>query len=108
MSLTAYISTDNVMSVTISDSINGTDLSGATVEVTLEQTDGTDVVGETWPLSLSHVSGTTSALFRATLADTLEMEESVNYRAVVVADNGPGQRRTWRVPVVAEWGDGSA
>lgn len=102
MSLIAYIDNDNVLSVTISDSIGSTDLSGATVTVTLEDTNGTDVTGETWPLALSYVSGTTSALFRATLADTLTLAAATNYQAVIIADNGAGQRGKWTIPVDAQ------
>lgn len=101
----AYIDNDNMLKVTLSgETASGVaiDFSGATVTVTLEETTGTDVTGETWPLSMTYISGTTSALFAATLTDTLTLAAATDYQAVISGNNGDGQAFKTTVPVDAQ------
>lgn len=100
-----YIDNDNMAKVTLSGETAagvGIDFSGATVTITLEETGGTDVTGETWPLAMTHISGTTSALFAAMLADTLTLAAATNYQAVIAGNNGDGQAFKITVPVDAQ------
>lgn len=101
----AYIDNDNMLKVVLAgETAAGTeiDFSGASVSVTLEETGGADVTGETWPLSMTYISGTTSALFAATLADTLTMAETTDYQAVISGNNGAGQNFKATIPVDAQ------
>lgn len=99
------VGTDNVLAAEIYDQINpANDLSGAAVSVTLRDELGNEVAGKTWPLAMTWVSGTTTALFRATLPAGLSLTVGDVYKATVIANNGLGQVRTWELYLPAEEG----
>ena len=96
--LTAYINSDNVISVTgLINVIDSTYQNTATVEVTLQDANGNEVAGDTWPLTMNYVSAS-NGIYRATLIDTLTLVEG-NYIAVITANAGAGQYRTFYVDI---------
>ncbi len=96
--LTAYLDSDNVITVSgLQNTIDDTYENTATVQVTLQDANGNEVAGDTWPLTMNYVSAS-NGIYRATLLDTLSVVEG-NYVAVITANAGVGQYRTFYVDV---------
>lgn len=101
--LTLYISSDNVLTlVGLNDTVANTYLNSASVSVTLKDSSGNNVSGETWPLAMAYVASS-NGNYRATLTDSLILTDAANYTAEVVADAGAGLKRTFKVPIKADW-----
>lgn len=98
MALTAYLNSDNVISISgLKDVIADTYINSATVQVTLKDANGNNVSGETWPLAMNYISAS-NGIYRATLTDTLSVSAG-SYTAVVTADDGAGQYRTFNIDI---------
>lgn len=102
MSLTLYISNDNVLTlVGLQNSVSAAYLNAATVTVTLVDSEGTDIAGETWPVSMAYVASS-DGNYRATLVDTLTgLTDADVVTAKVTADGGAGLNGYWEVPLTA-------
>ena len=101
MALTAYLNSDNVISISgLKDVIADTYINTATCAVTLKDANGNNVSGETWPLTMNYVSAS-NGIYRATLADTLSVSAG-DYTAIVTANAGAGQYATFNVAVTFE------
>jgi hypothetical protein len=93
------INSDNVIELPeLTNGIDGTHVTGATVELTLlDQKTGVEIGNETWPLTMAYASGTKST-YRATAKYDLPLTHKEVVLAKVVADAGFGLRREWQTP----------
>lgn len=97
-----YVANDNLIELrALKNAATGAFVNNATAAVTLRDVHGRDVVGETWPLTLGYVAAS-DGIYRATLADTLDLVRGLEYVAHVTADGGAGLKGAWTVPLRAE------
>jgi predicted oxidoreductase len=104
---TLLLETDHIVELSgLSNGLTGAAVADATVTVTLRDAQGQAVAGATWPaaaLAVADVPGT----YRSTLPATLHLAPRQWLEALVVADAGPGLKRTWRLPLqvapLARW-----
>jgi len=95
------VNSDNVIQLTeLKNLVDGAYLNGATVTVTIVDSDGVDVTGETWPLSMPYVASS-DGVYRANLADTISFVAECKYTATVIADAGADGKREWVTDVIA-------
>lgn len=96
------LETDHVVELSgLTNGMTSTAVADAAVTVTLRDAQGQPIEGATWPtsaLAVNHLPGT----YRATLPDTLQLSARQWVEVVVVADAGPGLKRTWRMPLRTE------
>jgi hypothetical protein len=103
MSLIAYLNSDNIITISgLKDVTADTFINTATCAVTLYDSNDVEVSGETWPLTLNYVSAS-DGIYRATLADTLSVSAG-EYTAIVTADDGAGQKRTFNISITYQNG----
>jgi hypothetical protein len=95
-----YIGNSNVVELqTLTNSVTNVIDTGATVTVTLTDTDGTEVTGQAWPTSMPHASP--DGTYRATLEDDLVLVDTKKYIAVVDAIGTAGEVGHWEQKVIA-------
>lgn len=88
MAKAIYLENENVIELDgLINSIGGSYINNAVVEVTVEDTAGTDVAGVTWPISMAYVASS-NGKYRATLPDTLALTPGAVYHAVITAVSG--------------------
>ena len=96
------LETDHVVELSgLTNGMTSTTIANAAVTVTLRDAQGQPVAGTTWPTNaaaVNHLPGT----YRASLPDTLQLSARQWVEVVVVADAGPGLKRTWRTPLRTE------
>lgn len=78
----------------LKNEVTGEFLNSATVTVSLADNDGQPVDGNAWPLPLQYVTDS-DGVYRATLADTLDLTTNTRYVAELIVDAGPGLRAKW-------------
>ena len=92
---------DNILELEgLKNDATGAFINGATVTVTLVDSDDTNVVGQTWPTTLLYVAAS-DGIYRATLQDVLTLVPDAKYTAKVTADGGAGLLGFFELPVVA-------
>ena len=101
MATVVYTATDHRVRIPDLTDQDGTSVTGATVEMTLYESDGTtEVSGVTWPVTLSDDGG---GEYSGVLPDTVNTQENTRYELRLVATSGSA-KRTWREPVVVRHG----
>ncbi len=102
MTQVIYNLNDNLLElIDLKDVVADAFVNGATVTVTLVDSDGVEVVGDTWPLAMVYVVAS-NGLYRATLKDTLTLVVDALYTAQIDADDGAGRAAYWEFPIRAE------
>ena len=100
--------TDNVLRVVgLEDNANpGTYYNGATVQLTLYDSAGVEIPNVAWPVTMAYVGNPTPSDgdFETKLADTLDVSEGDNLRALITADAGTDQYREWRSQFLVQKG----
>jgi hypothetical protein len=97
-----YLATDHVLELAgLSNGLTGAAISDATVTVSLADANGVAITGATWPIPAIAVVGQ-DGTYRATVPDDLTLTARQWVTATVVADAGPGLKRTWLVPLRVE------
>lgn len=92
------INSDNVLEIpSLTNGIDGTAVNGATVQLTLYDSNDVEIAGQAWPIALAYEAGTLGT-YRATLAYTLPLTHKQTVKAKVVADAGAGLHREWIKP----------
>lgn len=95
-----FIGSHNVIEIPeLTNSITGLADTGATVSVTLLDSDGAEVDGETWPKSMLHVS---AGLYRATLSSALEVVAGESYTASLSLEGSGGEVGIWQYSLIAK------
>jgi len=90
---------DNLLQVKgLKDALTGALIDTATVTVTLKDLAGNAVAGAAWPLTLMAAGGGTGD-YSVTIPDDIQVSAGDLYTAEIVADDGPGRRAVWKVPV---------
>lgn len=83
----------------LKNELTGAFMNSATVTVSLADNDGEPVDGNAWPLPLQYVADS-DGVYRATLADTLDLTSNTRYVAELIADAGAGLRGKWLLDCV--------
>ena len=91
---TLNINSDNIIELRgLKNATSGQAITTATVSITLtEKITGTAVSGVTWPLSLTHVA---SGTYRGNIPDDAVLNRALSYIGTIIADNGVNQHREW-------------
>lgn len=90
-----YYGNDMVLELTdLTNEVTGSNISGATVFVTLVDSSDTQVAGGTWPKPMPYVTGS-DGVYRTTLEDTLSLTKGSRYTAKITADGGSGLMGYW-------------
>jgi len=98
MACIVYVANTNVIELTgLTDAIDDTFISDATVSVTIKDADGAAVSGQTWPAPMDAVDGTDGVpgLYRGIIEDDVEMVAGTLYVAHVEVDAGPDRIGHW-------------
>jgi len=96
---TLFYLNDNLLRLTgLRDALSGTYIDSATVTVTLKDRFGNAVSGVTWPLVFSPAGGGTGD-YSVVIPDDIQVMRNVQYTAEIIADDGPGRRAVWELPV---------
>lgn len=99
-SLSLYDNNSNVVEwQSLTNSVTSAPDTGATVAVTIMDSDGVEVAGETWPKALSHVSAGT---YRAILSEDIAIIPGQRYTLVFTAAGSGGAAGERVVVAVAE------
>lgn len=106
--LKLYIGSDNVLEVNaLTNTVTGEFEAGASIEVTITDSEGVEVAGQSWPVTLDHVEPEEgedeTGNYRANLSDTLEVTEGALYSVAIVANVGSTKRR-WKKSIKAVYG----
>lgn len=72
----------------VTNTVTGVVDVGATVSVTLLDSEGAEVAGQVWPVSMPHAS---AGVYRATLPATVELVDEGSYVAVIEALGSGGE-----------------
>jgi hypothetical protein len=100
--LTLYVGNDMILEVEgLTDEASGEFVNDADVTATLYTLTGAPVPGQVWPIAMPHLADS-NGIYRATMADSLDLTPNQRYRARLIADGGPGRRSQWDIDVVAK------
>jgi hypothetical protein len=101
--LTLYKGNDCVLELLVREAIEDADMSGATVNYTLKDSDDTTVdTGSMSYVETETLDSITYYKFRATIADTVSITAGNEYTCEVDADGGPGLKGHWELSTQAE------
>ena len=101
MSLLINISNDNLLTVDgVQDAIDGSFISGATVEANLKDENGVLVTGQSFPLLLTFVVGS-NGKYIGTLEEALDLSVQTQYTLTIDIDADSGIRANFQIPVKA-------
>ena len=90
--------TDHVIEIpALSNGLTDAVITGATVTVTVLDSDGAEVSGQSWPTAMSEDD---PGQYYATLSADMSVTVGATYTAKIIADAGTGLKRTWYLPML--------
>jgi hypothetical protein len=90
--------TDHVIEIpALSNGLTDEVVAGATVTVTVLDSDGAEVSGQSWPTAMAEDD---PGQYYATLSAAMDVTVGATYKAKVIADAGTGLKRTWYLPLL--------